>query len=194
MLIMELTLKHLHFKITQNWQKSFLFLYLLKWENFKTSGNKKKVLYALWHHLSTLLMIKFEEKLNYILYKVEFYKSLWPHNNEHHSNMSLLLIIIKFEFIILIVCYYAFVFNLSMLLAYNIKYNYREAVGRKKIMTIPTGIWTEISILLKRQRDNTEDGKHKKYTSTSKFFQLLLLSFGAYQIMLPLCLSLFGLL
>lgn len=45
--------------------------------------------------------------------------------------MSLLLIIIKFELIILIVCYYAFVFNLFTLIIYNIKYNYRKTMERK---------------------------------------------------------------
>lgn len=73
-------------------------------------------------------MMKFEEQLNSILHRAEFYKSLWTHNNEYHSNMSILLIIIQFEFIVLVV-YYAFAFNLSTLI-YNIKYSYRKSVGR----------------------------------------------------------------
>ena len=61
-----------------------------------------------------------------------FYKSLRPHNNDYHGTMILLLIIIKFEFIILIIRCYAFVFNLSTLLIHYKKYNYRKAVGGTK--------------------------------------------------------------
>ena len=104
--------------------------------------------------------------------------------------MRLLLIIIKFKYIILTVYYYAFVFNLLTTTENTIT----EKQWEEKIVTIPTGMYKEISILLKRQRDTTEAGKQTKYASTCKFCELLLLSFGACEIMLPFCLSLLGLL
>ena len=110
---------------------------------FNLFSSKKKVLYALWHHLATLLAAdKVWRKLNSILYSIlytfysvfytEYYKNLWPYKNENHSNMSLLFIIIKFKFIILTVYYYAFLFNLFSLLTYNRKYNLQKNSGSKK--------------------------------------------------------------